>query len=126
MKAIETFMASVRHAARNQETVTIDGGVYTPQELKAVTLAHAQMVEALRIIASQSIGSDWTKEEAFDFMRDYARKTIGPAEGTMEHIMNKYNHPRGKVCVLREERGELTAFAVIGNWPEWSGAFSII
>lgn len=38
--------------------------------------AHDSLVAALREIGAQSIGSDWTAEQAFEFMRASARKAL--------------------------------------------------
>ena len=36
MVAMQTFMANLKHAIANRETVSIGGGDFTPDELKAV------------------------------------------------------------------------------------------
>lgn len=42
--------------------------------------AHA-MYEALRTIKNQSLGSDWTAEQALDFIKQHAKEALAQAEG---------------------------------------------
>jgi shikimate kinase len=52
MSTIQTFMASVAHAIRNQETVSLGGGLFTPSEMREVMQQHKDMVTALQVAAS--------------------------------------------------------------------------
>lgn len=41
----------------------------------------AELIEALRTCAAQSIGPDWTPEQAFAFIKQHAREVVGKVEG---------------------------------------------
>lgn len=45
-------------------------------DYKRMKDTHDALVEALRIIASQSIGDDWTPEQAIKFVRQHAREAL--------------------------------------------------
>jgi hypothetical protein len=40
----------------------------------------AKLREALRVIAAQSVGPDWTHKQACAFMRQHARETLKGAQ----------------------------------------------
>lgn len=48
------------------------------------TAHHEGLEEGLRLIATQSIGPDWSHEQAFDFMRATARSCLGPSAESPE------------------------------------------
>ena len=55
-----------------------------PQEVEhtAYLIAAAPaMYEALRTIKNQSLGSDWTAEQALDFIKQHAKEALAQAEG---------------------------------------------
>ena len=45
----KTFLANLRHAISNQETVQIGGGSFSPRELKAVLQGVEDMLDALYV-----------------------------------------------------------------------------
>lgn len=47
----------------------------------AAVNANQKMVDALRLIRNQSIGSDWTPEQAMDFCKQHAGETIKAVDG---------------------------------------------
>lgn len=47
----------------------------------ALIAASPDLYEALRVIATQSLGPDWTAEQAYTFMRQHARAALAKAEG---------------------------------------------
>lgn len=56
----------------------------TGDELKAnahLIAAAPDLLEALRIIGVQSLGSDWSAEQAVAFMKEHARAAIAKATG---------------------------------------------
>lgn len=42
--------------------------------------SHADLLAALHLIGSQSIGDDWTHEQAYTFMKETARAAIAKAK----------------------------------------------
>lgn len=46
--------------------------------------AAPELLEALQVIASQSLGDDWTAEQAITFVKEHARSAIAKATGGKE------------------------------------------
>lgn len=78
---------TTRAGKEKTETITAllctlaDGRHVYRIEQKAKADPKADLLTALRVIASQSIGDDWTLEQAFAFIREHARAAIAKAEG---------------------------------------------
>ena len=47
----------------------------------ALIAAAPELLEALRLIGCQSVGDDWTYQQAYEFIKATARKAIAKAEG---------------------------------------------
>ncbi len=55
---MKTFIANLQRAVANREHVTIGGGIFTTDELKAVVAAFTSNVVALKIAAARLEGSE--------------------------------------------------------------------
>lgn len=72
---------AVLDASGGSALATVWGG---DDEAKAYTelfSAAPELLEALKLIKSQSIGSDWTAEQALAFIKETANAAIARAEG---------------------------------------------
>lgn len=70
---MNTFIANLRHAARNNETVQIGGGEFSPAELLAVAAAFTELVDALEFCAGTSYITD---------ARDVANAALAKVNGS--------------------------------------------
>lgn len=81
---------SVKHDNEHDETLlqnehTTIATVWRTEpayEANATLIAAApELLEALRLIGCQSVGDDWTYQQAYEFIKATARKAIAKAEG---------------------------------------------
>jgi hypothetical protein len=72
--------------AHQHEIKRLDGIIWT-------------LIEAIRITRVQSPGPDWTKEQAFDFIRDHAKATLNiAAEAGFDYRTRKAKADAAAIC----------------------------
>ena len=57
-----------------------NSGIRKIEDARLIAAA-PELLEALRVCATQSTGPDWTPEQALDFIKQHARAAIAKAEG---------------------------------------------
>jgi hypothetical protein len=75
-RAIPMLYAEAFAGSNNKEFV-----VELYEDARLLEKAAPAMYEALRTIKNQSLGPDWTAEQALDFIKQHAKKALAQAEG---------------------------------------------
>ncbi len=81
-EADHCLSSSVWGAEPGNQVAVIGGKKLDEMNANAHLIAAAPaMYEALRTIKNQSLGSDWTAEQALDFIKQHAKEALAQAEG---------------------------------------------
>lgn len=68
----------------------------------AAVNANEKLIEALRIIRNQSIGPDWTAEQAIDFIKQHAREVLSAVEGARSVAVHELCNQHASAILTHE------------------------
>jgi hypothetical protein len=74
------FVSATCQVSRMENSTRSTSGSETTANARLIAAA-PDLLEALRVCASQSIGADWTPEQALAFIKQHARAVIAKVTG---------------------------------------------